>query len=71
MGENSILALEHVVRIVPSLHVVLVHVNRVGTGQVSMLGDAKFTVAGLFVEQTWHNVLRVDVRLSSDNIVLN
>lgn len=71
MSKDAILTLEDVVGFVPCGHVVTVPVDGVGASQVTVLSDALLTVADLFIEQTRHNVLRVDVRLSSNNIVLD
>lgn len=71
MGKYAVLPLENVVRLVPGLHVVLVLILRVWTGQIPMLSDAQPPIVNLLVREAWHDVLRVDVRLSIDDVVLH
>lgn len=69
--EDAVLSLERVVVLVPGLAVVGVVVETGRASQVTVLRDAQLTVADSLVEQAGYNILRVDVGLASDHIVVD
>lgn len=71
VSKDAILALKHVLILLPGRPVVWVVVGLVRPGQVAKLSNTELPVAHLLIRQAGNDHLRVGVVLSGDDVVVH
>lgn len=71
MGKDTILPFEKIFIFIDRLLIVWIKIDWIWTCQVSDLSYTQLTVAYLFVQKTWFHFVRVNIGISSDDIMMD
>jgi len=71
VSENTILSLENTSVISNGFLIVRVQIKRVWSGKVTNLCYTQFTVAYLFIQEPWFGLMRMNICVSSNDIMMD
>ena len=71
MSKYTVLSLKNTLILVESFSVIRIYVYRIWARKISDLCNTELAIADLMVKKAWSDFVRIDIWLTSDDIVPN